>query len=41
MLREKLRVLSIAEQGERHGVRGNFDGGRPLRWEAFGEMALP
>jgi NADPH:quinone reductase-like Zn-dependent oxidoreductase len=34
------RVLSIADRsGPEHGVRGNYDDGRPLRYEAFGEMA--
>jgi NADPH:quinone reductase-like Zn-dependent oxidoreductase len=34
------RVLSIADRsGAQLGVRGNYDEGRPLRYEAFGEMA--
>lgn len=34
------RVLSIADRsGPRLGVRGNYDEGLPLRYEAFGEMA--
>ena len=34
------RVLSIADRSAaERGVRGNYDGGRPLRYEAFGEMA--
>lgn len=34
------RVLSIADRsGPEHGVRGNYDGGRPLNYETFGEMA--
>ncbi|HEY4175233.1 MAG TPA: zinc-binding dehydrogenase [Kofleriaceae bacterium] len=38
--RDPMRVLSLAEgNGAKRGVRGNFDDGRPLRWEAFGEMA--
>jgi NADPH:quinone reductase-like Zn-dependent oxidoreductase len=34
------RVMSIADRsGPEFGVRGNYDGGRPLRYETFGEMA--
>ncbi len=34
------RVLSIADRsGAQLGVRGNYDAGIPLRYEAFGEMA--
>lgn len=34
------RVVSIADRSAPElGVRGNYDGGRPLRYEAFGEMA--
>jgi NADPH:quinone reductase-like Zn-dependent oxidoreductase len=34
------RVLSIADRsGPELGVRGNYDGGLPLRYETFGEMA--
>lgn len=34
------RVLSIADpSGAELGVRGNYDAGLPLRYEAFGEMA--
>jgi NADPH:quinone reductase-like Zn-dependent oxidoreductase len=34
------RVMSIADKsGPQHGVRGNYDDGRPLRYETFGEMA--
>jgi NADPH:quinone reductase-like Zn-dependent oxidoreductase len=34
------RVLSIADRsGSQLGVRGNYDGGIPLRYETFGEMA--
>ncbi len=37
---EPKRVLSIADRsGPEQGVRGNYDGGRPLRYETFGEMA--
>ncbi len=37
---EPKRVLSIADRsGPELGVRGNYDGGRPLRYEAFAEMA--
>jgi len=34
------RVISIADRsGTELGVRGNYDAGLPLRYEAFGEMA--
>jgi NADPH:quinone reductase-like Zn-dependent oxidoreductase len=34
------RVLTIADRsGPQLGVRGNYDGGLPLRYETFGEMA--
>jgi NADPH:quinone reductase-like Zn-dependent oxidoreductase len=34
------RVMSIADRsGPELGVRGNYDGGLPLRYETFGEMA--
>ena len=34
------RVMSIADRsGPALGVRGNYDGGRPLRYEALAEVA--